>query len=114
MEASAADGENEVGLMERLIQSGLFPSFLFPLTWQPLKWLEQRSVQENQKPNLMYLPEQDKTSRLRSPNSNLENDSPSTNNRSWLRAWECRSLKIRSIMLNRLSLKTTIQPHESV
>ena len=31
MEASAADGENEVGLMERLIQSGLFPSFSFPL-----------------------------------------------------------------------------------
>ena len=30
MEASAADGENEVGLMERLIQSGLFPSFSFP------------------------------------------------------------------------------------
>ena len=31
MEASAADGENNVGLMERLIQSGLFPSFSFPL-----------------------------------------------------------------------------------
>lgn len=31
MESSAIDGENEVGLMERLIQSGLFPSFSFPL-----------------------------------------------------------------------------------
>jgi hypothetical protein len=31
MEASVTDGENEVGLMERLIQSGLFPSFSFPL-----------------------------------------------------------------------------------
>lgn len=31
MELTQSDGENEVGLMERLIQSGLFPSFSFPL-----------------------------------------------------------------------------------
>jgi hypothetical protein len=31
MKSSAIDGENDVGLMERLIQSGLFPSFSFPL-----------------------------------------------------------------------------------
>ena len=112
MEASAADGENEVGLMERLIQSGLFPSFSFPLDVATLKWLEQKACRKIKSPTYVFA----RTGQdLKVALSEFQPGKRLTiNKQSFLVEGVGVSFpENRSIMLNRLSLKTTIQSHES-